>query len=669
MGRSLNGRGSAVVSDEPPGHGQRSRPTEGDIHVLLVDDNEQWARFVATELEEYDSGLVATVVHSANEAMSTLRDSRDVDCVVADYQMPEIDGLQLLERIQEERPGTTFIMLTGEGSEDVASRAIDSGVSDYMVKDPRSDQTSLLVKKIRTAVTQDRLYRAIREGEERYRTVIERTQDSIAILQDGELVFWNQRLCELVGTDDASMASVDFLSDVIHSQDRDEMSDVLDRWHYGDGEDIHETRLITADGEIRYCECTGGPLTEDGVASTFVSIRDVTERERRERELAWERELNRTVKRVLVESRTREQLEREIAEQLSRHWYAMAWVGDLADDTLVPRAVEGDTTYLESLDLSTDSDLHDTEPSLWAVRSGEAKFVPDFEDLFTTEWQRAALDCGYHSGAAVPLVYNDVTYGVLAVYHEIPNRFDETERDLLTDLGDTIAFAIHNIETEAALASDHSVEMTVHLRGGGYYLTSLAQSSPVRSDTATLTVHGTIPKDDGELLQFVTLEDIDLSTFTDIAAEIDACVDVTVVDERRGQVQVRVCEPTPEAVLAGRGVVVRTTEVRVDGAKLTVELPAKDDARQVVEALEEHFGETSIHSIVERDADADEADDRADLTDKQAAALQAAYHHGYFDQPRTNSATEVAEALDVTHSTFLYHLRAAQRKVFGSRFA
>jgi len=60
--------------------------------------------------------------------------------------------------------------------------------------------------------------------------------------------------------------------------------------------------------------------------------------------------------------------------------------------------------------------------------------------------------------------------------------------------------------------------------------------------------------------------------------------------------------------------------------------------------------------------------ERADLTDKQRTALQAAYDNGYFAQPRRSTATEIAASLGVGHSTFLQHLHRAQEKVFESCF-
>ncbi|MGM0389565.1 MAG: bacterio-opsin activator domain-containing protein [Natrinema limicola] len=644
--------------------GGHVRARDDPIDVLLVDDNQQWAQFMATELAEQSSQIAVSVALSVNEAMLTLRDSAEIECVVTDYRMPEIDGLQFLERLREERPALPFILVTGEGSEDLASKAIDTGVSDYLVKNPRTNQTAIFLDKIKSAVTQHRLQQSIQESERRYRTVTEQSRDGIAIVQDEMLVFWNQRLCEMTGRDDESLSSVDFVTDLVHEDDRTQMASIIERWADGEDVGVYDTQLQTVDGGVRDCTVTGGRIVYEDDPAVLLSIRDVTERKRRERELAWERELNRTIQQILVESRTRDRLEGAVASLLCDHGYAMAWFGEVVEGSLVPRVVEGDDSYVEALDLSVDGAVHDSEPSLWAVRSNEPKFVRNFEELFSTAWQESALEQDFHSGGAVPIVHNDVSYGVLAVYHDAPGRFDEAERDLLTELGHTVAFAIHNIGTEVALASDHAVRATVTLNGTPTSVSEIARSESMRNAGGTINIRGTVPYEDG-FLQYVSLDGISTEAFHKLADEY--AVDVTVIDEDRGRLQVQVPTEPPEAMLASRGVVVRSTTVEPGGTTLTLDVPAKAKLRPIVDELEREFEDAAVKTIYQADTD-HERTTESKLTAKQSAALQAAYHHGYFEQPRKSSATDVADALGIAHSTFLQHLRTAQQKLFEPRF-
>jgi predicted DNA binding protein len=89
----------------------------------------------------------------------------------------------------------------------------------------------------------------------------------------------------------------------------------------------------------------------------------------------------------------------------------------------------------------------------------------------------------------------------------------------------------------------------------------------------------------------------------------------------------------------------------------------------VVGELRDRYPDADIQRLVRAPTDRTPRDsvfvDRGQLTDRQLDVLRTAYEMGYFDQPRAANATEVAEALDITQSTFSEHLLAAQSKLFA----
>ena len=648
-------------------------PDEEPIHVLLVDDNERWARFMASELKDHDPDFRVTVVLSANEAILSLKEDESIDCVVTDYQMPEIDGIQLVERVREERSELPFLLVTSEGSEDVALQALEAGVTDYLRKNPRTDQTSLFANRIRLAVEQYRLQRARRESEQRYRTVTEQSRDAITIVRNGTVVFHNQRLLDLLAADD-SLEGGSFVEAAVHPEDSQRVRETIQNWETSGTDGApHEARLHTVDGESRHCEFTGGSITYGNEPAALLSIRDVTRRKRRERERRWRRELNRNVQRELVASRTRTELESTIADQLFESGYDLVWVGESLGGTLQPRVIRGSDGYVGDLDLTVDSETQDSDPGIVAVRSDEPQFMQDLKTLFPTDWRDAALDDGLRAGAGLPLMYNDIFYGVLAIYSGDANRFDEAEQQLLMDIADSVSFAMHTLETETALASDHIVQATVQVRDRAYYLVDIVGQSRLDVSETDLTVSGTLPHESDQFIQYVRLPSDDVEMFRAAATDHPAVTDVTVIsDAEGGRVQVTVAEPTPEARLASFGAVVDESTVTADHADIDVQLPAKQTLSEAVGLLEDEYDAVSVLSTVETtrtdDGDARSALQRASLTEKQSNALRAAYHHGYFDRPRGSSASEIADSLGVAHSTFLQHLRAAQRKVFAEQY-
>jgi CheY-like chemotaxis protein/DNA-binding transcriptional ArsR family regulator len=121
------------------------------IRVLIVDDEPGLADTVATYVEHADEAIEATTATSALEA-TTVLEGESFDCVVSDYKMPAISGLDFLKVVREEYASLPFILFTAKGSEDAASEAIATGVTAYVTKGPDADQYDELVDHIHEAV-------------------------------------------------------------------------------------------------------------------------------------------------------------------------------------------------------------------------------------------------------------------------------------------------------------------------------------------------------------------------------------------------------------------------------------------------------------------------------------------------------------------------------------
>ena len=82
--------------------------------VLVVDDDELVRRVVAELLED----LVTSIFQagSAREAVDMVLDQNDLDLVITDVNMPEMDGLQLVEKLKSMRPALPVILMSGRHS-------------------------------------------------------------------------------------------------------------------------------------------------------------------------------------------------------------------------------------------------------------------------------------------------------------------------------------------------------------------------------------------------------------------------------------------------------------------------------------------------------------------------------------------------------------------------
>nr|WP_256533289.1 PAS domain S-box protein [Halovivax cerinus] len=480
-------------------------------------------------------------------------------------------------------------------------------------------------------------------------------------------VVWDDASERLYGFEPGEFSnSCETFLDRVHPTDRPTVEAAMAS--ASDGEETIDVdfRVQSIDGPLRWIRARGVSTGDDRARVLGIQT-DVTDRKRHERELERERALNRGVQKALITSHRRSELERAIVEQLLQQGYGLAWIAERVEDRLEPRIASGDEGLLDRFDRSVSADGLQREPCLDASRSGEATFIQDVSALPDRAWSAAAEEAGFRSCAGIPLTYNDVAYGMLGVYHDRAGWFTENERRLLGDLADNVAFAVHSLETERALASDHTEEVSLTVNSDAYYLVSVARNGGFEA-CDRVRVRGTIQRGTASVLQYLTVEGGSNGAVRDALAEHPHVSDVSVVDpDEPSRFQVVVGESVPEAVLASRGATVHSTVIDPDGATITLEAPAKKAVRTIVEAIEDRFENVSVRSVGTTAA-ADAATWAEALTEKQATALKAAYHRGYFEQPRRSSATEVGESLGISHSTFLQHLRAAQRKTFERRF-
>ena len=136
-----------------------------DIEVLHIDDEPDFADLAATYLERESNRITVTTATSVPDGINQL--TGEIDCVISDYDMPEQNGIELLETVREEYPDLPFILYTGKGSEEIASEAITAGVTDYLQKGYGPEQYELLANRLINAVEQARAH----EQAEKYHRV------------------------------------------------------------------------------------------------------------------------------------------------------------------------------------------------------------------------------------------------------------------------------------------------------------------------------------------------------------------------------------------------------------------------------------------------------------------------------------------------------------------
>jgi signal transduction histidine kinase len=101
--------------------------------ILLVDDDVALLQALPKALLLRTDDVQIDTCDSALEALEQIQE-HDYDAIVSDIKMPGMDGLALLEQIQELRPETPTLLITGHGEHDLAIQALRGGAYDFIQK-------------------------------------------------------------------------------------------------------------------------------------------------------------------------------------------------------------------------------------------------------------------------------------------------------------------------------------------------------------------------------------------------------------------------------------------------------------------------------------------------------------------------------------------------------
>lgn len=134
------------------------------LRVLLVDDEPDQILLARAYLSTADPAVSVESSASAPEALKQL-ENQSFDRIVSDYLMTDMNGLELCVTLRERGVQTPFTLFTGRGSEEVAEKAFQVGVDDYLRKEKSPSVYTVLVRNIRSLVGKHRAERTLRENE------------------------------------------------------------------------------------------------------------------------------------------------------------------------------------------------------------------------------------------------------------------------------------------------------------------------------------------------------------------------------------------------------------------------------------------------------------------------------------------------------------------------
>ena len=376
--------------------------------------------------------------------------------------------------------------------------------------------------------------------------------------------------------------------------------------------------------------------------------------------------LIRLIERHLVEASTKAELEAAICEQLaSSELYASAWIGDLevATDRINPQFGAG--IRQDDLDAIGDQPLsgigHGTVAE--AIETGEMQVLRQHQFVGSTshdDEQAAHIK----TTAAVPIVHHERCDGVLVINCLNGCRFDETIMNGFELLGKITGFALHAIRNREILLSDSIVELSFEVTDPElFYIQVTAEFD------CSCEFRRSIPVQNGQLMHYHRIAGAEPAAVVEFADEFDHVDSArAVAEDDDGFVLQTVTDASPADRALQAGATYRTAVSEDGTGRLVIEAPQSADIRGIVAALEDVFATVDLRSKREHERAIETATEvhesvEGALTNKQQAAVEAAFFAGYYNWPREITAEELSELMGISSSTLHQHLRNGIREI------
>jgi PAS domain S-box-containing protein len=258
------------------------------LRVLLVEDSELDAVLAIRELERNGYEIRHMRVDDA-AAMQAALDGGTWDIILSDWTMPQFSALAALSLLRSRELDIPFLIISGTIGEETAVAALHAGAADFLLKHQLARLIPAIERELREAKrrqAQRQSERALRESEERYRSIIETTNEGVWMLDaNSRTTFMNTRLLSLLGYD-ASEVNGRSVFDFVHKDSLPVIVKNLDRREPRAAGQT-EVRLVRKDGEALWALLDSTPRLDDSgsyVGTLFMAM-DITIRKRLEEQL------------------------------------------------------------------------------------------------------------------------------------------------------------------------------------------------------------------------------------------------------------------------------------------------------------------------------------------------------------------------------------------------
>lgn len=255
-------------------------------HILIIEDDPNDIELIRFGFKKHDEFFL-DFSFTGGEAIEKISKS-SYDLISLDFALPDISGLDVLERVRELDSHIPVVMVTGLDTEDLQVIAFQKQATSYVAKSVDSFRSlpyvfEALIKEAKFKSVEQQMKLEINRSGTLSRYILDNSPVGIYVLQDGFFKLANSKFGELFGYETDNLLDKPF-SSIIDPEEFDHVSEMV-RKVGGGGFYVSEFRISRKDGSKRWAEARIVPVTFKNERWILGIIIDVTERRNTEAEL------------------------------------------------------------------------------------------------------------------------------------------------------------------------------------------------------------------------------------------------------------------------------------------------------------------------------------------------------------------------------------------------
>jgi PAS domain S-box-containing protein len=257
-----------------------TRPTK----ILLIETDRATARIMSDLVEVAEKTFDLEWTGDLPSALTRIAKG-GIDLALLGLALADSQSLENLVLLQRQSPNLPIIVLTGVNDVSLGLKAVQLGAQDYLFKGELNHQ--LLVRAVQYAIERKRAESALRDSENRFRALFEKSWDGVVLLSpDGVVEYASPAITRIVGYEVSEYVGRNAF-EFLHPDDKSPVARIFIKMMSQDGSNITvRYRYRHKNGSWRLIECTAtNLLAEPSVRAVVCNYRDITETKEAEQAL------------------------------------------------------------------------------------------------------------------------------------------------------------------------------------------------------------------------------------------------------------------------------------------------------------------------------------------------------------------------------------------------